>query len=305
MIFQGVDLAALPDQFKGCVQGRTLILDGDGPAYVCASTCKRLDTAIRRFQQHVLTRMFVTKSQTARVHFTASGSRKAGRFGIKAVKPYQGNRKDKAKPSLLEPLREAMANRENWLEEFDCILHHELEADDGMIIDAYRLKELGVIESEDKDLRMTPYLYSEISKGVVSSPEPFGWLQPKITGSGTVKLIGQGPLFFWAQMLMGDTADNIKGVLSYQGKLCGPSGAYAALCNAKDIHEAANLVLDAYREIDQNPLPEGWLLWLLRWEGDNFWKYLSELNISEINRVFLDQCVTRDWFDKGEECQSE
>lgn len=296
MIVKGVDLSALPDQFQGCIQGRTLILDGDGPAYRVAATVKRLDTAIRRFQQDVLTQLFVTRSQDATVHFTASTSHKAGRFQILGKKPYQGNRAGKSKPALLEPLRQAMSVPANWLPEFNVVMHHVLEADDGMIQQAYRLKEHGVIWSDDKDLRMTPYPYYDMARAVVCDSEPFGWLQPKITGSGTVKLVGQGPLFFWAQMLMGDTADNIAGLGKLDGKLCGPATAYEYLRHAKDINEAANLVVDAYRRNEQNPLPEGWLLWLLRWDGDTFWNYLQELELSAANKDFVAAQAATVWF---------
>lgn len=299
-IIKGVDVSALPDQFNGCVAGRTLILDGDGPCYRAAATVKRLDTALRHFQQDMLTQLFLTKAQDIRIHLTACTSHKAGRFNIIAAKPYQGNRSGKAKPALLEPLRQAVAQPENWLPEYTVVMHHILEADDGMMQDAYRLKEQGVIWSDDKDLRMTPYPYWEKERGVLLPSEPFGWLQPKFTPSGTGKLIGQGPLFFWAQMLMGDQADHIQGVKLYEGKKCGPATAYEALRHAKGIHEAADIVLDAYRVIDQNPLPEGWLLWLLRWPGDNFWDYVTSLNISDSNARYLDQCRSREWFKTGD-----
>ena len=285
--------------------GTTLITDGDGPAYVAAATVKRLDTGIRRFQQAILAQMFMAKAQFVRIHLTASSSHKAGRFNMLGVKPYQGNRDNKSKPALLEPLRQAMANPENWLPEFYVEMHHVLEADDGMIMDAYRLKDQGIIRSDDKDLRMTPYPYYDIKAGSVRAGEPFGWLQPNCTPAGAVKLIGQGPLFFWAQMLMGDTADNVQGILRFDEKKCGPSGAYQALKDVKDIHEAANTVISGYRAIDQNPLPEGWMLWLLRWEGDTFWQYLQELNISDDNRRFLEDCAGRKWFDEGGEASSE
>ena len=152
---------------------------------------------------------------------------------------------------------------------------------------------------------MTPYPYYDIKAGAVRAGEPFGWLQPSCTPAGTVKLVGQGPLFFWAQMLMGDTADNVQGILRFDEKKCGPSGAYQALKDVKDIHEAANTVISGYRAIDQNPLPEGWMLWLLRWEGDTFWQYLQELNISDDNRRFLEDCAGRKWFDEGGEASSE
>lgn len=296
MIIQGVDTSELPPQFEGCVVGRTLILDGDGPAYRAAATAKRLDTALRRFQQDVLTQMFLTRAQDCRVHFTASGSHKAGRFNVKAVKEYQGNRTGKAKPSLLEPLRCAAAARENWLPEYEVVLHHVLEADDGMIQDAYRLKEHGLIWSDDKDLRMTPYPYWEKSKGIMYNSDSTGWIEPKTTDAGAVKLIGHGPMFFWAQMIMGDQADNIQGLLRYAGKKCGPAAAYNALRDCGSVAGAANAVLDGYRKIDQNPLPEGWLLWLLRWEGDTFWNYLGELDLSAENRGFVHECATREWF---------
>jgi DNA polymerase-1 len=296
MLVKGIDLSTLPDQFNGCVAGRTLILDGDGPAYVAATTVKRLDTAVRRFQQLVLTQMFLTKAQDCRVHLTASNSKKAGRYLVKAVKPYQGNRDSKAKPPLLEPLRHAVTLRENWLPEYTVHLHHDIEADDAMIQDAHRLKEDGIIWSDDKDLMMTPYPYWRKDRGIVEPSEPNGWIELKSTDSGTIKLIGRGSLFFWGQMLMGDTADNIKGILTYDNKLCGPSAAYNALKHFKCQHAAANAVLDAYREINQNPLPEGYLLWLLRWPGDSFMNYLSELSLSDKNKEYIRECGTRDWF---------
>lgn len=296
MIINGVDTSVLGDQFEGYVPGRTLILDGDGPAYVAAATAKTLPTSVKRMQQAILTHIFSTGSERAIVHLTAQSSHKAGRFNVVAAKPYQGNRDGKAKPPLLESTRQAIANPDNWLPQFEVIMHYTLEADDGMMMDAYRLKEDGVIWSEDKDLRMTPYPYWERKVGRMVTPGPYGYLYPDSTPSGQPKTLGYGRAFFWAQMLMGDTADNIAGVLKFDGKQCGPVGAYAALADAKSEDEAANIVISAYRAIDQNPIPEGWLLWLLRHHGDTFWQYLQEVRLSEANRAFVNACVQRPWF---------
>lgn len=295
MIIQGIDLDTLPDQFNTSVQGRTLIIDGDGPCYVAAATAKRLDTALRNYKQHVLKQMFMTGAVDCRIHLTANSSDKFGRFRVKAAKPYQGNRKGKAKPAMLEPLREMIADNSTWLDEYSVILHRELEADDGMIQDAYRLGDNGVIVSEDKDLRMTPYPYYEMDRGQVMQGQPVGWVSIKHTAGGTAKCTGQGPLFFWAQMLMGDTADNIAGVKLYDGKLCGAVGAFGVLEHVQDIDVAANLVIDAYRKIDQNVLAEGWLLWLTRWRGDNVVHYFNSLNLSDANKAFVQDCLYRDW----------
>jgi len=295
MQLYGIDTDAVPDQFDSAVSGRVLIHDGDGDCYVAAATSKRLDTAVRRFQTAMLTRMFLAGASTARIHLTAHNSDKHGRFRVKAIKPYQGQRKGKDKPALLEPLREAVADNASWLDEYSVLLHRELEADDGMMQDAYRLGENGVISSADKDLRMTPYLYFEESKGQVMQSQPVGWVSVKHTPSGTPKLVGQGPLFFWGQMMCGDTADHIQGILRYEGQKCGPVGAYKALHDVTCINDAANRVLDAYRKIDQNPVAEGWLLWLTRWHKDNVINYMRELSLSEINRAFVEECVLRDW----------
>jgi hypothetical protein len=297
MIIAGIDTSAVPSQFENAVPGRTLILDGDGPCYVVAATTKRMDTAIRRFQSEVLRCMFLSKAEDCTVHLTAHNSDKHGRFRVIAEQPYQGNRKNKDKPSLLEPLREAMADRSNWLPEFnEVILHRKLEADDGMIQQAYGLGERGVVWSEDKDLRMTPYPYYEQKTGTVS---------PSVKGAGELWLVqktasqvlaGRGRLFFWGQMLCGDQADHVKGIREVDGKKCGSVGAYDLLKSVgNDENKAANTVIDLYRAIDQNVVAEGWLLWLLRTEGDNVLKYMLSLNLTGINRDYVQSCAFRSW----------
>ena len=294
-IIHGIDLDALPNQFKDSVPGRTLIIDGDGPAYAAAATVKRLDTALRKFQQEVLKRMFLTGASDCRIHLTAHNSDKYGRFRVKAAKVYQGNRKNKAKPALLEPLRELVADNSTWLDEYSVCMHRELEADDGMIQDAYRLGDNGVICSEDKDLRMTPFPYYAIEKGQVQKGQPEGWISLQHTPSGVPKLVGQGPMFFWAQMLMGDSADNVQGIQKLNGELCGPVGTYGALMDVTKLNDAANLVLDGYRKINQNAIAEGWLLWLTRWHKDNVIEYMRSLELSGANLDFIEDCVLRDW----------
>ena len=306
MIIGGVDTSALPDQFPGAVSGRTAIIDGDGPAYRAAATVKTLPTGIRRFRQDILTQMFMVNAEDAQVYLTHEQSKKAGRFNIKAVKPYQGQRKGSAKPPLLSQVRHAVVQDENRLEEFSVSMEYIVEADDAMIMQAYLLKDDGVIMSDDKDLRMTPYKYFDQTTGKVIDSDPFGHLYTKCTDSGTLKVLGHSLKFFWAQMLMGDTADNVKGILKLNGKLCGPAAAYEFLHPMKSIEEVYNAVIGAYREIDQNPLPEGYLLWLLRHPHDSFWRYLQELPLLDINVKFLNDCVKRDWFtvpeDTHEDC---
>ena len=70
---------------------------------------------------------------------------------------------------------------------------------------------LSVIVSKDKDLRMVPGLHYDFdTEQVISVGDPFGclWIDSS-KSSKTLK--GWGTKFFWAQCLMGDTADNIQG----------------------------------------------------------------------------------------------
>jgi len=135
--------------------------------------------------------------------------------------------------------------------------------------------------------------------------EPEGWVDLAYTDSGTAKLTGQGPMFFWLQMLAGDTADNIQGIRRLNGALCGPAGAVAALRGVRTQSEAANAVLDAYRAIDQNAVAEGWLLWLKRNGTDNVVKYMQELDLSPANADFIQDCVRRDWVTPREQDERE
>jgi len=305
MIIKGVNLNVLGDQFHGFVQGRTLIVDADGPAYVAAATVKTVGTAVRRFQQAILTQMFLTKAERAELHLTSSTSHKAGRFNILATKPYQGNRDGQAKPALLEATRQAVAQPCNWLPEYEVVMNHIVEADDAMMTSSYRLKEHGLIWSGDKDLRNTPHPYWDQKLGKVIQGHGFGSLYLEYTPAGAMKLLGYGLKFFWPQCLMGDTADNIAGLTRLDGKLCGPAGAYAFLHPIEGENECANAVLAAYARNKQNILPEGWLLWLLRHEKDTFWNYLTELQITPDNQAYLAWCCSQQWFRVPEPKQQE
>lgn len=293
----GVKRSLVKDEFEGAIAGRTLIMDGDGPAYRAAATSARLDTAIRKYQTAMLTEMFLTQSQFLTVHLTASDCRKNNRDRVMAAQPYQGNRSGKAKPSLLEPLRTAMTLHTNWLPGWEVKFHRDKEADDGMIIQAYQLKDDGVIWSDDKDLCLTPYLYWDQELGVVERlSNPVGYLVKKYTPAGALKIWGRGVKFFWCQMLMGDTADHVKGIIRLDGKLCGKDGAFQVLEPLQTEAELSNYVVSAYRRSGQNVLAEAWMLWLLRSPTDSAYIYLLNCGLTSENLAYVKSCAKPGWF---------
>lgn len=281
-------LAGLPDQFDRTVQGRVLILDADFPAYQSAATVKTLPAALRRFQTLVETERFVTGADEVQVHLTHKRSNKCRRFDYPTVKPYQGNREGKIAPALLHPLRQAIPEQ-TWPDNWSVYLWEDREADDGMMMQSLLLGDRSVIQSGDKDLRITPSPFWETELGQLSVlPDRFGAGSLRMVQlTQSQKLLGRGTLFFWAQMLMGDTADNVKGIKSLQGKLCGPAAAYNFLRSMEDESQAAQAVLDAYAEIKQDPLAEAQCLWLRRSNEDCAFQYLMELDLTAQMRAWL------------------
>lgn len=272
--------------FERSVQGRTLILDSDFPAYQAAATVKRLGTALTRFQTLVETERFVTGAEFVEVHLTPRGCTKCRRYDYPTQKPYQGQRIG-PKPALLQPLRDAVQTFD-WPDNWSVYAWRDREADDGMIMHGLRHGDNGIILSGDKDLCLTRGPYWIIEEGRLDIIDNrFGWIRTKQMTSST-KVVGHGTKFFWAQMLMGDSADNVKGIIRYNGALCGPVAAYNILKDVHDESEAANLVLRAYANISQDPLAEAQCLWLRRSDEDCAYRYLCELNLDPDLRAWMD-----------------
>ena len=299
MRIAGYDTDALPalDESFFRPSSGILTLDADGLLYMAANGKAKLSTAIRTAKTLIFEMQFLTQCADVRAHLTRRGNFKAGRHLLLGVKPYQGNRKGKAKPPLLEPLREALAQPGVFNEEegVTVFLHEDVEADDAMMMDAYSIKDVKGW-SPDKDLQIMPCpLYDKETGQWDKITDRYGYIKAASTPSGTFKVKGHGTKFFWAQMLMGDTADNVKGILTLNRKQCGPKGAFDFLNEIDNENDAANLVLDAYHQINQNPLPEAAALWLLRAPHDTAPGYIWSLDLHQRNRDFIADCFNRKW----------
>lgn len=276
-------------------------MDGDAACYEAAATCAKIDTAVRRVHLKILEAMFLTDSTRARVHITPESCKKAGRFELVGEKPYQGNRDHKRKPPMLETLRQCI---QGLLKDDNITIlpQYDYEADDGLCIDGYALQNEDVILwSADKDLRMVPCPYYDIDRGVIDRiSDPFGYLNLGSTDTGSAKVKGHGRIFFWYQLLAGDTADNIRGIRSIGGRKVGLQTAYARISELQlregsSEDRTADEVIKLYKAIDQNILPEAYMLWLLRSEDDSFIKYLKELDITQESKSYINDCWKRKW----------
>lgn len=155
---------------------------------------------------------------------------------------------------------------------YDIDLSDGEEADDRMAIVQTQSEGSTIICSRDKDLRQVPgwhygwELGNQPSFGPEYIREP-GFLK---LSNDRKKLTGGGSLFFYAQLLMGDPVDTVRGLKAG----IGPVTAYNALKDCKTGEDALKVVfaqykafygLTAYSEM----LEQGQLLWLVREYDEN------------------------------------
>ena len=261
----GIDTSKLkheePNKFQilPTVKGRVVHIDADFLAYqvsyddekTLAEMKSNCDTAVEKMR-------LMSGAEQVRLHLTPKGSDKGGRYDFALLKEYQANRKDKPKPKFLHHMRE-------WMhKERGATLHMTCEADDGMSMAQYEAirngtPELSVIATKDKDLCMVPGLQLNWDTGEMTNTDnDFGYiiLHEADNKAKTKKIKGRGWKYFWAQMLTGDTADNIQGLpkvcdLVYcptgKYKACGPVLAYEILAPITNNKDAFRIVRDLFK----------------------------------------------------------
>ena len=148
--------------------------------------------------------------------------------------PYKGNRKDVKKPKHLPLLREYLQTA--W----GASVSDGQEADDDIAIRATELKGEGLIVSIDKDFMQVPGWHYNFVKKVKKEVTPEDGLR-----------------FFYKQILMGDSADNIKGI-----HRVGEVTATKMLAELKTEQEFYACCVEAMGA--ERVLENGRLLWLRR-----------------------------------------
>lgn len=159
------------------------------------------------------------------------------RYSVAKTKPYKGNRNN-PKPFHFYNILVYMISQYRTV-----VAKEGLEADDAIC--QWQLNNTDtVICSRDKDLRISPgWHYSwECGKQAAVGPvltDELGWLD----NSGE-KFIGYGKAFFYYQMLVGDSADNIPGCPGI-----GHVKALKLLEECKTEEDYFNVVKEKYKEV--------------------------------------------------------
>jgi len=194
------------------------------------------------------------------------------RHGVAKTKPYKGNRKQE-KPYHFHNLRAYM------LSEYNCIVTEGIEADDKICIDMFDEYKMGKLSaqygfgtnviccSRDKDLRMCPGWHYGWTCG---KQEQFGPVfldelgHLELSSGASKKLRGSGLKFFYAQLITGDTVDNISGLPKH-----GPVRAFNELSGCGTEEELFAKVKALYQGVygddwEQHLREMADLLWMIR-----------------------------------------
>jgi len=196
------------------------------------------------------------------------------RYDVAVSKPYKGTRNNPKPFHFYNILAYLMANYDYK------IAMDGLEADDLICYDQYH-GENTIICSRDKDLRICPgwHFSWECGKQAAIPPtetDELGWLwlgEKPIMSGGVQRGIkkeckGYGLKFFYAQMIMGDPADNIPGLPKM-----GDVAAFNIVNPLETKEEVIKAVKDCYKEHEKLEDPKAYyveqanLLWM-RMDGE-------------------------------------
>lgn len=178
-------------------------------------------------------------------------------FRKKLSPSYKENRKGLIKPILYQFMRDHL------IESYNGEVVTGYEADDALGI--YQTDKT-IIVSKDKDLLQVPGKHYNITSGKVIVATNSGSLTLKRDKANKPRLIGTGFKFFCAQMLLGDTVDNIKGINRY-----GPVKVHGLLSKLRSKRKMWEAVCKVYKDTGRDDiLVNAQLLWILREEGCYF-----------------------------------
>jgi hypothetical protein len=242
------------------IEGREVLIDADVVAYYASFGLDDTGFSPAETKCDIRMQQIIDECQATKYRAFLTGDNNF-RNKVATLQRYKGNRYDAdgvritPQPEWLPQIRQYLVS--NW--------HAELcdgeEADDVLsYTQAENIKntgkELSVISTVDKDLLINPGWHHNMSSGYLQEVTEEGtlFLDPK----GKVR--GTGMRFFFAQMLMGDSADWIPGLPKITPAIkeniptetnlrnggCGPKAAMSILADCETIQEMHDKVYACY-----------------------------------------------------------
>lgn len=216
-----------------------VLVDGDVVAYRAAYSSEG-DTrlvAAEKVDELMDNIVFATTKRDEDIEVFLTGK---GNFRYDISPTYKANRKDKEKPEHLSYIREYI------VKVWNASVSSGQEADDDIATRAAELDYECTIVSTDKDFKQIPCRHYNPNKDEFADVSEF-----------------DATTFFYKQMLMGDTADNIEGIRGV-----GPVKAGRMLQDCTTEQELYDKVLSVYEGDADRMLMTARLLWLRRKEDD-------------------------------------
>ena len=201
-------------QFPELVEGRSLHADADVFSYKACDMEHSYGENVVELKNLIDTWRKLAGAEYIFLHLTMGT--KGGREEAASVKEYQGNRSrvDQDKATRVSDLRKFM--EEYSTTQVASVANYVQEADDSMAQSMWLAKQNGydaVLFSPDKDLWMVGgYHLNKDTFEIEEFPWGYGGCYMTVNSEGRNKLKGRGTSWFWHQMLMGDSADNIPGL---------------------------------------------------------------------------------------------
>ena len=209
---------------------------------------------------------------TGTLLFLTPDDRSNFRYNLESEVGYKANRINVPKPVGFLEVKNAVRRHENCIEEYG------LEADDLIAMHAHEYRDSACIVGIDKDYRQCTdtWLWDTRPETVPEYSTPLGYLVKRkhilrIKKDGkcedTYKMYGRGAMWFYYQLLVGDSSDNIKGASG-----TGPIKAYELLKTCTSEKDLWNAIQEPYKKQGiERAIENAQLLWLKKSKDEAPW----------------------------------
>lgn len=224
------------------------LIDSDTIAYASAATAEGQGEQIACWNANAMVEDTLRKLNTRDFQLYLTGE---GNFRYQIYPEYKANRIKMQRPAYLQ------AVKSHLVAEWGAVVAQGCEADDLLGIEQCQAEDETIIVSIDKDLDQIPGWHYNPKKEIEYIISPLDGLR-----------------FFYYQLLVGDTADNIKGALGI-----GPKKATKILEGLSDEYSMYLAVRDQYRS-DEELIMNARCLYIWHKEDDE-WTPPNDPTISE------------------------